>query len=378
MQTKTEIELAATEKIIQAKQFFVISKKEAKKSIKILKMAIKQSTVLPILDFVVIDIDKLGVRMGATDLENYITVEPELISYSGEKSFCVHGKHLEWFFNKSLSEEIKIEIVGNDCVMTCDNFTVSVSTEKAESYPKKHTIEPKRNITIGKELISAMSAAIKYVSNDDLRPSMTGINLVSVKNELYIAATDAHRLFYRNLKTTVDDVLDIIISKRGSEIIYNTFKGDINLEIDANYIRIKTDNVELISRKIDSRYPNWQAVLPETPFSFTVNRKKLIEYFDIAQYFSNSYTKQVILSLNKNKLDILIDNVDWSIKSEFTIPIQSSNTEKHKAAFNALFMLTSLLTNGKNETVEIKHTGVATKAIIIDNEILVMPLMINN
>lgn len=365
-----------TVKIEKAKPFFTIETKEAKKNISILKKVIKSSGVLPILDCVLIIIDGAGVKLIATDLESHLTITPKVFTYGGETTIAVNANYLQWFINKAFEKEITFEFIGDKCNMICGKFHIVVETEKAEGYPKPPTHEIKRSFQVEKDFIGKMATAIKFVSNDDLRPAMTGVYLHSDNEQITIVSTDAHRMYFHKTDIKIDEVFECILPQKGVRIILEAFKKGGLFEVDANRVRVSTEDCELSVRKIDAKFPNYQTVLPQTVMSIFINRKDLLNYLSLAYYFANLSTHQVRVNLKKDYAE-LITGSEFAEDVVNKISISKTMDAEYTFGINAHFLYDAVVLSSE-EFVEIKTAASPTKAMIVDEHIFLMPLMLGD
>lgn len=324
-----------------------------------------------------IEIKHEGVKFSATDLENYLTIEPVIKTYGGEGLICVNANYLNWFINKSFEKEITIEFIGEKCKMTCGIFHVVVDTDKAENYPKCPVLEPKRKFEFTKTEIKYLTLATKFIGHDDLRPAMTGVYLDGKDGNITIASTDAHRLYWQKTEIEADEIFSCIIPSKGLGILLNTFKKEFTLEPDANHVKCSTEKCELTIRKIDVRYPNYRAVLIEPNLFIFIDRKTLLNYLGFACYFSHHDTRQIKIRLKEGYAELVTHGGDFN-DAEVINKIAITKTDKTEYTFgvNANFLYDVAICSAA-ETIEIKTMSSPTKAMIIDNHILLMPLMLN-
>jgi len=79
--------------------------------------------------------------------------------------------------------------------ITSDNGKYKVMGENPDNFPKEPSADDANSFTmISSSLVTAINKAIFAVSNDDLRPAMTGVFFELDKKSISFVATDAHRL----------------------------------------------------------------------------------------------------------------------------------------------------------------------------------------
>ncbi len=79
--------------------------------------------------------------------------------------------------------------------ITSDNGKYKVMGENPDNFPKEPEANDATDFTMtSTALVTAINKALFAVSNDDLRPAMTGVFFELAKKSISFVATDAHRL----------------------------------------------------------------------------------------------------------------------------------------------------------------------------------------
>src|ERR1043165_4554329 len=79
--------------------------------------------------------------------------------------------------------------------ITSDNGKYRVMGENPDNFPKEPIADDANSFTMSSSaLVTAINKSLFAVSNDDLRPAMTGVFFELDENSLTCVATDAHRL----------------------------------------------------------------------------------------------------------------------------------------------------------------------------------------
>lgn len=355
--------------------------KENNKDFNSLLSIINRSSVLPILESVRI-VNNGVLKLIATDLQNEITIEYPATS-KDEFDICLEGSTIKSFMKNSISDTISI--IGDDIKVKIkqDDFTVTTVVDKSENFPKSPVIEDFKSITINSKLFSElMTQALPFVSNDDLRPAMTGINLRDWKGYLYVVSTDANRLFYRPVMVTPDELkgLSVIIPYKAAKSICSMFKGeDIEIKISSMHIGVSGANKNITSRLIQAKYPEIDGVIVSPDLKFSLIRKQLNSFLLLAKNFVNPYTKQLILEVEGGNISFAGGDNHDGYDFEYKLPIynESRSFSKFRFGVNLRFLTEALSVNKKDEYVIIEHTTENIKAFLIDECMLMMPLIIN-
>lgn len=361
---------------------------------KLLKPVINTSTVLPILEDILITYNHATKKLtlGVTNLEIVMT---STLDVEGKEDFmCLVSFSLLFDLVSTCQEQpvvltyfegnLKAEFKGED-------FTVKMVCDDPKNYPvfpkgfDDDTVDTLYKLKLdAKSVQTYFGKAVKFVSNDDLRPSMTGVYLHHDKQGFNVVATDAHMLYF-DVLTCLGDTskVDIILPQHAVRTIVNTFKKDnISFFGNATHACFKNDRYTIITRTIDARFPDYKAVLKPiqegATQKFVMFRKQLMYLLKMAGKFSNKSTNQTAFTLQEHKLVLESGDIDFDFSFAGSMPVyEAANVtgKDQQIAFNSVFMQRAL-SQYTDDYVKIMIWS-ATKGAIVDDNILIMPLMLN-
>jgi DNA polymerase-3 subunit beta len=262
--------------------------------------------------------------------------------------------------------------------------------ENPDNFPKEPIADDANSFTMSSTaLVTAINKSLFAVSNDDLRPAMTGVFFELDKKGLTCVATDAHRLVkYKRTDVSCPKTDTFIVPKKPLNLLKSALpdnEDELNLSYNSNHLFVKHGGTELVCRLIDARFPDYKVVIPaDNPFKLTVNKSDFQSALRRVSVFSNKSTNQVALTISGSELQLAAQDVDFSFEGNERMTCQYDGDDL-QIAFNAKFLIEML---NAAETPEINiELSTPTKAGIIrpteagENEellMLVMPLMLNN
>lgn len=408
------------------KTIFKISFGELLRCVNIVKWAMKKNSVLPILDYIRIDVLKNGVSyLYVTDLESSATVRINDFSFieGSQKngfSFLIDTVTLKGRDNDEILTFDLVSCFGKKAtheisVLSSDNSKVSYLSCASDDFPMKPKLDEAINIiTLYEDGVSELLKAMPFVGKDELRPIQHSVSLLFEKSEhgggnLVIASTDAHRLFAatRGLKRMPDFVGGVLqfditptIVKQIQHWEYVTIRAILpkyEREVKSDEVVIATNielsgiadghEVQIIYRVIDGKFPNFRAVIPDNnPFSAKFSASELIKTIDKALPYSNKATNQVRLSFvvgAESTLDAGDIDMGRNFSKPFNVECEDlSDTNELEIAFNGIF-LKSLLKE-VDDDVTLKLTSSSRAGLIeqtnfeYKEQYLLMPIMLNN
>jgi DNA polymerase III subunit beta len=369
---------------------FIVSSGALLKQLQQINGVINSNTVLPILEDFMFEVSKNQLSIVATDLETVMRVTMEIESKESGK-VCIPAKILMDSLKNISEQPLTFNIDKNFAVeLTSDNGKYKVMGENPDNFPKEPVADDASSFTMSSvALVTAINKTLFAVSNDDLRPAMTGVYFELLKDGVQFVATDAHRLVrYKRLDAIPPAEGNFIVPKKPLNLLKSALpvnEDEITISYNSNHLFVDHGSTKMICRLIDARFPDYKVVIPtDNPYKMVVNKADFQSALRRVSVFSNKSTNQVALTITGSELQMAAQDVDFSFEGNERMNCQYDG-EDLQIAFNAKFMV-EMLNAADTEEVRME-LSTPTKAGLIKptetdaNEellMLVMPLMLNN
>src|SRR3982751_4737674 len=350
---------------------------------------INANTVLPILEDFLFEIEDKKLTVVATDLETVMGVQMDVESKTNGK-ICIPARILIDSLKNISDQPLTFNIDKNFAVeITSDNGKYKVMGEDPNNFPKEPTADDTTSFTMtSSALVTAINKTLFAVSNDDLRPAMTGVFFELNKDYIQFVATDAHRLVrYKRTDVTCPKNDSFIVPRKPLNLLKSALPAnddEITLSYNSNHLFVKHGTTQMSCRLIDARFPDYKVVIPaDNPYKMIVSKTDFQSALRRVSVFSNKSTNQVALNISGSELQLAAQDVDFSFEGNERMKCQYDG-EDITIAFNARFLIEML--NAADSGEVRLELATPTKAGIIkpteldDNEellMLVMPLMLN-
>jgi DNA polymerase-3 subunit beta len=368
---------------------FIVSSSQLLKHLQQISGVINANTVLPILEDFLFEIDKNTLTVVATDLETVMKVRLEIEAKDSGK-VCIPSKILLDSLKNISDQPLTFNIDKKFGIeITSDNGKYKVMGENPDNFPKEPVADVSTSFTMpSSALVTAINKSLFAVSNDDLRPAMTGVFFELDPKGMTCVATDAHRLVrFKRTDVTCPKADTFIVPKKPLNLLKSALPDnddELKISYNNNHLFVSHDGTELVCRLIDARFPDYKVVIPvDNPYKLTVRKHDFQSALRRVSVFSNKSTNQVALSISGSELQLAAQDVDFSFEGNERMACQYDG-EDLQIAFNAKFLI-EMLNAADTEEVVIE-LSTPTKAGIIkpsesekDEELLmlVMPLMLN-
>ncbi len=370
---------------------FIVSTSTLLKHLQAVSGALSNSAVLPILENFLFEIKDTTLVISATDLQTSMTTSVAVESKEGGK-IAVPSKILLDTL-KTLPEQpiaFSVDDTTFAIEISAGDGKYRLSGENGEDFPKIPTVEDASSVNLPASVLAeAINKTIFAVSNDELRPAMTGVFCQLSPQNVTFVATDAHKLVrYRRNDAKAEEATSFILPRKALNLLKSSIPAeDINVSIEYNSTSafFKFANINLICRLIDERYPDYEAVIPQNnPNKLTLERALFLNCLKRVVIFANKTTHQVRLKITGSELNISSEDIDFANEAHERIGCQFDG-EDMEIGFNAKFLI-EMLNNlsGEEITIEMStpnRAGILFPSIKDENEdilMLVMPVMLNN
>ncbi|MCJ0742606.1 DNA polymerase III subunit beta [Pedobacter montanisoli] len=370
---------------------FIVSTSTLLKHLQIVNGASSSSTVLPILENFLFEIKDGLLTISATDLQTSMTTSLSVESKE-EGRVAVPSKILLDTLKTLPDQPITFIIDDNNFAIeiSAGDGKYKLSGENADDFPKIPVVDNASSLNVPASVLSeAITKTIFAVSNDELRPAMTGVFCQLSPQNITFVATDAHKLVrYTRNDCKADKASSFILPKKALTLLKSALpNSDVNVAIDYNATSafFKFDNINLVCRLIDERYPDYEAVIPaNNPNKLIIDRALFLNTLRRVVIFANKTTHQVRLKINGSELNISSEDLDFANEAHERLSCQYDG-EDLEIGFNARFLIEMLNNlNGEEVTLELStpnRAGLLIPQTNDENEnvlMLVMPVMLNN
>ncbi len=252
-------------------------------------------------------------------------------------------------------------------------------------------------IPAGKSLVKYISQASGCTGNDELSQQMSCVALDCSIEQITVVASDGHKLYRRILPLgagymtrkffPADQTHIALVPKNAVRTLsaVNKDDGEMTVSVDSQRISWVGKTFKLISRQVESRYPNYAAVIPTShEWSVTLDAQGLRTALGRLGLFW-SVTSLVTLKRSGNEIILKAEDIDFGKKASEKVAIlnedcQLPENEVYGLKGSVLSLLLGIISTD-NATF---HLDEINKPVIIQEDVnnpdltlLQMPMLIN-
>jgi DNA polymerase-3 subunit beta len=346
---------------------------------------VERRHTLPILANVLLEQRDGSLYVTATDLEMQITARSPLEGKDGQAT-TVGARKLQDLL-RALPDDATLNVdVGNSKMpVRAGRSRFNLQTLAAGDYPRIGVAtEQLQTLALPQRDLRSLFKLVEFaMAQQDIRYYLNGMLLVLDKGTLQAVATDGHRLSWASIGVAGDFSRQEVILPRKTVLELGKLLTDsedpVNIDILANQVRFRFANVELVSKVVDGKFPDFNRVIPVGHAKHVeIDRQTLLSALQRAAILSNEKFRGVRVVLAADQLKIICTNSEQE-EAEEELPIEYKG-DPLDIGFNITYLVDAL-SNLTVERVKFAFGDANSSALVTmperdDYKYVVMPMRI--
>ena len=368
---------------------FKVNSKELEKLLSKIIPAVPARTPMPILENFLFEVKDGQLTIYATDLEISLKSSLNIVAEENIK-IVVPARLLNDVVRSLKDTTIHFKLMANKKInIVTDMGKYTISYLDADEFPEIPAVDADKNakdinevLVNGAELRQAFDKCAFAMSKEEMRPAMMGTLFEFTDDGLRFVTTDGHRLvniLKKNIKAAFNQ--QYVIPERAVSVLSKILdEKDVKIHLTKTFVSFKLNDIELITRLIAQKYPDYASVIPlENEFQMKVNTKDIHDSIKRMMLFSTSSTRRVKFSISKDALEISAEDLDIGASGEEKVVCEYEG-DSIEIGFNSAYV-NDVLSHLNTEEEIIFKLHSPTKAVVIEpvqkkeNQDLMMLLM---
>ena len=332
---------------------FSITKENILQELQLLQGIVEKRSTMPILGNILMTATDNKVELIGTDLEVGLKThfqaeveEPGSLTVSGKKLFeivraltggqTVHFKESENLFMEITSGASQFKVL---CLPKDD-------------YPQVPEPKFEKNIVLPLGTMKTMIDRVYFAITQEQRYYLNGALMILSEKKIELISTDGHRLAYTSAALeglNLDTEISGIVSKKTLGEMRKLEDEKLEFDLDENNLFFKVNNRTLISRIIEGKFPNYEAVIPkDNPHVLSFLRDEITDAIRRVSLLSTERSKGIKFSVQKNQIVLFSSNPEIG-EARDTVDVEYDGQEM-EVGFNSQYLL-DFLTSVKAERI---------------------------
>ncbi len=346
---------------------------------------VERRHTLPILANVLLEQRDGRLFVTATDLEMQITAASDLAGKDGQAT-TVGARKLQDLL-RALPDDaaLNVDVAGSKMTVKAGRSRFNLQTLPANDYPRISVgTEQLQTLSLPQKDLKALFRLAEFaMAQQDIRYYLNGMLLVVDQASLQAVATDGHRLSWATLSVGGSYARQEVILPRKTVLELSKLLGEsddpVTLDILANQVRFRFANVELVSKVVDGKFPDYNRVIPTGHSKhIELDRQQLLAALQRAAILSNEKFRGVRIVLANSELRIICTNSEQEeAEEQIEVAYQGDGLD---IGFNITYLL-DVLANVSGEKVSFAFGDANSSALVTlpereDYKYVVMPMRI--
>lgn len=363
------------------------AQRELEYAINIVNKAINPNNTLPVLNNILLKAEGKKLYFSATNLEIAISCSIDA-EVRGEGAITVPAKLLTGYISLLKDDKVELNVVsGVDLAINSASSTTKIKGINSDEFPLIPKVEKGHELEVSVDgLHEGIMETVFAASLNTSRPVLSGILLKGKGKEFKLVATDSYRLAEKSvgLEKGPDEEYSCIIPARTmselAKIISKAESKKVNVNISKNQVLFKVDGIELVSRLIEGKFPDYEKIIPaEKKTVVEVSVEDLSLTLKRVSLFARENNNSVKLAIT-NDGKMVVSSEETKIgeeQAEVDIKVKGDN---NKISLNAQYLL-DVLTHISDEKILLIINETTSPAVIklVEKEgyvYIIMPLKI--
>lgn len=372
---------------------FIVSATALSRQLNRIAGAIPSRSVLPIIENFLFEIGNDTLTISTTNLETSMQTRLAVESRGEPMKVAIPARILVDILKALPEQPITFIIDENNfgVEISSQNGKYKISGENGDDFPSIPQPDGADSVQMPMDVVlKAINKTIFAASADEDKAALNGILFDLGDNGVTFVATDAHRLVrYRRVDVTVPTPTSFIVPQKALNLLKASLDPnsttDVIIHYNDNNAFFLTENLLLSCRLIDSKYPDYENVIPTgNPNKLFIAKQELMGTLRRVNIFANKSTHQVRFAIKGSELEISSQDPDFANEARESLKCAYEGQDI-EIGFNAALLL-DVISNVDTEEVMIELSEPNRAGIILPNLqeegenvlMLIMPIMLNS
>lgn len=323
---------------------------------------------LPILSNVLLKTVNNQLLVATTNLDVAIS-ETIGAKIKTEGSITVPARLMQDYVSSLPASTLKLEVEDNKLKITTEHHSSTINGTPADDFPVMPVIEKGDSLNLSvSNFKQALQQVLFAASGDEARPVLTGLYLHTDNGKLFAVATDSYRLSEKTVSAQEKDV-NLLIPAHSLQDVLRVMRDDIesvHISYDEQQARFSIGTVELVTRLIEGKYPEYRKLLPKT-YATTASLKKndLQEITKVSSLFAREAAGGVTVTVDDASGEVSIRSIASQVGENTATAEASVKGDGAVITMNSRYILDAL-NAFEGDNIQINLNGKLDPCVLTD------------
>ena len=253
-------------------------------AVSVVSSVVPSKTTKPILKNVLLRADSEGIGLFATDLEMAAKVRLDSVKVSKEGTVLLPAKETSALLRELSDPTVTLESTDLRCRIESGGGSFVLLGEDPEQYPAEATVVSGKRLEMPSGVFLRMIQETMFAAaREETRYAINGVLVDAGAGCVRLVATDGRRLAisYENVHTDDDVQFKAVVPLRALNTLARALtegsKEEIIIEVGEKQVVFTTGQTQLVSQLLDTRFPDYEGVMPKSADTTVEIQKALLE-----------------------------------------------------------------------------------------------------
>ncbi len=357
-------------------------------ALNIVNKAISPNNTLPVLNNILLKAEGKKLHFSATNLEIAISYSINA-DVRSEGAITVPAKLITSYVSLLTDEKVELKLNGStDLMLTCSTSDTKVKGISADEFPLIPKVEKDKEFSVKiDDFYKSVTETVFAASLNTSRPVLSGVFMKSDGDTMKMVATDSYRLaekklsFMKKPKEEFNCIVPAKTMNELSKIVNKSEDKEVNVIVSKNQVLFNIGDVELVSRLIDGKYPDYEKIIPkENKSKFEVSVEDLSLVLKRVSLFARENNNSVKISVSKDG-QLLVASEETKVGEEKAHIMVKLEGEENSILLNSQYLL-DVLTYCHQDRISLSMSDKVSPAVItptgdqLEYVYIIMPLKV--
>ena len=342
---------------------FTINSSDLKSRLDVLNKVSRSKTTLPILSYLMMELDDERLTITASDLEVTVSssVIPSDIKETG--SICVLSSLFSDVVRMFKDEPIDISVDNKgNVVLKSKSGRFKIAGESADNFPMTQDVDESFIVDIpADEVMKGINKISFAVKKDELRPILGGILFDMRNSAMVMVSTDLFSILAMYKIECECPTKQIVLPQKLTSVLASVVNGTetyVQLSASEKDVRMSYGDYTIYSKQIEGNFPDYTKIVPkEISCSFSSLSADLIDSTKRVLLFSDVTTPVVKGEVKLGQVEIVCEDNIHGVSGEEIVLCDNIKDSGHFKTFGKRFY--DSISRIDEEVTELSVSGTA-------------------
>jgi DNA polymerase III subunit beta len=251
-------------------------------AVNVVSSVVPVKTTKPILQNILVRADGDGITLFATDLEMAARVHLDAVKVIKKGNVLLPARETSALLRELSDPTVTLESTDQRCRIESGGGSFVLLGEDPEQYPEEAQTKSGKHMEIAcGNMLRMIQETVFAAAREETRYAINGVLIDSGAGCLRLVATDGRRLSisYENVDTKTE--FKVVVPLRALNTLARALpeggKEMLRIEVGDKQIVFTTGKMQLVSQLIETRFPDYEGVLPKAADTTVELQKAVLE-----------------------------------------------------------------------------------------------------